>query len=121
MWDISLKQQGISRWGWAQNSLVTVDTQAKSFIYNPEYCLLKHISHFVRPGARRVTTFSFRGYENQLAFINPDGSVVIMIQNDMSDVMPVNITIGNRMISPLLQADSFNTFVVPPQDQPHTS
>jgi hypothetical protein len=25
-WNISLKQGGISRWGWAQNSLVTVDT-----------------------------------------------------------------------------------------------
>ena len=44
-WNISLKQGGISRWGWAQNSLVTVDTEAKTFRYNFEYYLLKHLSH----------------------------------------------------------------------------
>ena len=53
-WNISLKQGGISRWGWAQNSLVPVDTEAKTFRYNFEYYLLKHLSHFVRPGAKRL-------------------------------------------------------------------
>jgi glucosylceramidase len=113
-WNISLQQHGLSRWGWAQNSLLTVDTQAKSFVYNPEYYLIKHVSHFVRPGARLVETFSFRGYENQLAFANPDGSLVIVIQNDSCEEQPVNLVIGSRMISPILPADSFNTFVVPP-------
>jgi glucosylceramidase len=47
-WNISLKQGGISRWGWAQNSLVTVDRESKTFRYNFEYYLLKHLSHFVR-------------------------------------------------------------------------
>ena len=50
-WNISLKQGGISRWGWAQNSLVTVDTEAKTFRYNFEYYLLKHLTHFVDVGA----------------------------------------------------------------------
>ena len=30
-WNISLRRGGVSRWGWAQNSLVTVDTEAKTF------------------------------------------------------------------------------------------
>ena len=92
---------------------MTVDTQARTFVYNPEYYLLKHVSHFVQPGARLVTTFSFRGYENQLAFVNPDGSVVIVMQNDMCEELPVNVLIGSQMISPVLPADSFNTFVIP--------
>ena len=112
-WNISLREKGLSRWGWAQNSLVTVDTQARTFVYNPEYYLLKHVSHFVQPGARLVTTFSFRGYENQLAFVNPDGSVVIVMQNDMCEELPVNVLIGSQMISAVLPADSFNTFVIP--------
>jgi glucosylceramidase len=114
--NISLQQHGLSRWGWAQNSLVTVDTQAKSFVYNPEYYLIKHASHFVRQGARLVTTFSFRGYENQLAFANRDGSVVIVMQIDSCEELPVNMVIGNRMISPILAADSFNTFVLSPEE-----
>lgn len=111
-WNISLAKGGVSRWGWAQNSLVTVDTAAKTFVYNHEYYLMKHVSHFVQPGARVLETKSWTGYENQLAFINPDGRIIIVMQNDMGEEMPVRIHIGDKVIEPVLPADSFNTFVV---------
>jgi glucosylceramidase len=111
-WNIALQQGGVSRWGWSQNSLVTVDTAAKTFVYNHEYFLMKHVSHFVRPGAQVLKTASYTGYENQLAFANPDGSVVLVMQNDMHEKMSVRILIGNRMFTPTLPADSFNTFVI---------
>ena len=111
-WNIALKKGGVSRWGWAQNSLVTVDAERKTFTWNPEYYLLKHVSHFVSPGAQLVPTASWTGYENQLAFRNADGSVVVVIQNDMSEPMPVRLLVGKRMITPVLPADSFNTLVI---------
>jgi glucosylceramidase len=114
-WNIALKQGGVSRWGWAQNSLVTVDMEAGTFTYNPEYYLLKHISHFVRPGAHLLTTASWTGWENQLAFANPDGSIVVVLQNDLNEDLPVHIQAGSQMISPTLPADSFSTFVVRPE------
>lgn len=113
-WNIALQQGGVSRWGWAQNSLVTVDPAEKTFVYNHEYYLIKHVSHFVTPGARVLETASWTGYENQLAFANPDGSVVIVMQNDLGEKLPVEVIIGDRLIAPTLPADSFNTFVVPP-------
>jgi glucosylceramidase len=113
-WNISLQQGGVSRWGWAQNSLVTVDVAAKTFVYNHEYYLMKHLSHFVRPGARVLETASWTGYENQIAFVNPDGSTVIVMQNDLSEAMSVRLKIGDRVIAPTLPADSFNTFVMQP-------
>ena len=112
-WNLSMQQGGLSSWGWAQNSLVTVDTTAKTFVYNHEYYLMKHVSHFVRPGARVLETSSYNGYENQLAFANPDGSLVVVMQNDLSEELPVRLMIGGRIIAPTLPADSFNTFVVP--------
>jgi len=111
-WNISLKQGGISRWGWAQNSLVTVDAAAKTFKYNYEYYLIKHLSHFVQPGAKRVDIISLTGYENLLAFANPDKSVVILMQNDLCQELPVRVKAGDKVIAATLQADSFNTFVV---------
>jgi glucosylceramidase len=111
-WNIALKKGGISRWGWAQNSLVTVDPQARSYELTPEYYLMKHLSACVRPGARRVEAVSWSGYENQLAFVNPDGSVVIVIQNDMAEPMQVRINAGGPVIAPTLPADSFSTLVV---------
>ncbi|MBA2284487.1 MAG: hypothetical protein H0W02_03290 [Ktedonobacteraceae bacterium] len=40
--------------------------------------------------------------------------VVVVMQNDLCEEMPVRLVIDNRMIAPTLPADSFNTFVIPP-------
>jgi glucosylceramidase len=109
-WNISLQQGGVSRWGWKQNSLVTVDTASRKFIFNYEYYLLKHLSHYVKPGAQLLTT---RGTLNDLlAFKNKDNSVVIVIQNEKDTDKRIHIKINGKMIEPTLKADSFNTFVV---------
>ena len=75
---------------------------------------MKHLSHFVKPGARYLETVSWTGYENQIAFIKPDGSTVVVMQNDLGEEMPVRVMVGDRVIAPTLPADSFNTFVVKP-------
>jgi glucosylceramidase len=111
-WNIALQKGGRSRWGWQQNSLVTVDKEKKTFAYNHEYYLMKHVSHFVQPGARRLETMSLAGYENLLAFVNPDESVVIVLQNDLCEEMPIRISIGDQVVTPTLPADSFNTVVL---------
>jgi len=46
-WNISTDLSGRSSWGWAQNALVSVDTEAKTFRFNHDYYLLKHLTHFV--------------------------------------------------------------------------
>lgn len=111
-WNLSLDRGGVSRWGWSQNSLIVVDPDTGTFEYTHEYQVLKHVSHYVQPGAHLVPTLSYTGYENQLAFRNPDGSVVIVMQNDTGEEMPVQITVGDQVVEPVLPADSLNTFVV---------
>lgn len=114
-WNMALLDGGISRWGWAQNSLVVVDPETRTFRYTHEYHVLKHVSHFVEVGAQVVPSKSFTGFENQLVFRNPDGSVVIVMQNDLATEVRPTILIDGRVFSPLLPADSFNTFVLPAQ------
>jgi glucosylceramidase len=109
-WNIALEQGGISHWGWRQNSLVSVDTVTKKFSYNYEYYLLKHLSHYVKPGAKLLTVSGEQ--KNLLAFKNPDKSIVIVIQNDSDADKTVTLKVGSKTIAPLLKADSFNTFVV---------
>jgi len=109
-WNISLEQGGISHWGWRQNSLVSVDSVTKKFSFNHEYYLLKHLSRYVKPGAKLLTVSG--DINNLLAFENPDHSVVIVIQNDGDADKTVTLKIGNKMIAPLLKADSFNTLMV---------
>lgn len=113
-WNLALTEGGLSRWGWAQNSLVVVDPATRTARYTHEYQLMKHLGHWLEPGARRIETFSWSGYENQLAFVNPDGTVVVMMQNDLSEPLEVHLVIGDRAVTPTLPADSFATLVIRP-------
>lgn len=118
-WNIALVDGAPSRWGWRQNSLVTVDPTSGTHRFTHEYQLLKHVSAFVQPGARYLDTWSIAGYDNQLAFRNPDGSIVIVVQNDLSEDLTVRFLVGDRMIVPTLPADSFSTIVLPTQGGAH--
>ncbi|WP_246311173.1 glycoside hydrolase family 30 protein [Changpingibacter yushuensis] len=112
-WNIALDKGGVSRWGWSQNSFVTVDPEDNTYSFNYEYYLFKHLSHFVQAGAHYLPTLSYTGYEKLISFANPDGSIVILAFNDMSVEMPVRLGVGSHVVSATLPADSFSTFVVP--------
>ena len=109
-WNISLENGGISRWGWAQNSLVVVDPQTKSYRYTPEYYVMKHVSHYVQPGAYKLETEG--AYTNLLAFRNPDNSIALIIANETSDDHSLSIRIGDRVYTPIVKAYSMNTLLV---------
>jgi glucosylceramidase len=112
-WNMILDKDVRSTWGWPQNSLVSIDTDAKTFRLNPEYYLMRHLSAYVQPGAQHIPTASFTGYENQLVFKNPDESLVVLIQNEMSEELLVKAKIGNKLLPMALPADSLNTLVIP--------
>ncbi|MEP7765488.1 glycoside hydrolase family 30 beta sandwich domain-containing protein [Sanguibacter sp. 25GB23B1] len=112
-WNIALERGGLSRWGWAQNSFVTVDTAAATYTFNHEYYLFKHVSHFLDAGARVVPTSSYTGFENQVAFVNPDGTLVVIVQNDTREDRAVRFLVDGQLFTPTLPADSFSTFVLP--------
>jgi glucosylceramidase len=112
-WNLVMPVDNHSSWGWPQNALITVDTKAGTWHLNPEYYLIRHLSGFIKKGAHRITTESFFGFENQLAFLNPDGSIVVVIQNEMAQSQIVHLTVGDKNLAPVLPADSLNTIVIP--------
>jgi glucosylceramidase len=109
-WNTSLLKGGISRWGWAQNSLLVVDPDAKTYNYSNEYYLLKHVSHFVMPGAKKLDATG--EYKDLLAFLNPDKSIVVVLANQEQSEKQVNIKINDKVYSPKLSPNSFNTLVI---------
>ena len=114
-WNLVTPLGGLSTWGWPQNSLISVDPRSGTFTYNPDYYVLKHLSHFVHPGARRIGTSSISGYDNLLAFQNPDGKLVVIIQNELGRPMPVHLAMGGfngPTYRADLPADSFNTIAI---------
>lgn len=61
--------------------VVTVNQKTKELKYNLEYYALAHLSKYVKQDAIRVETNEIENVSN-VAFQNPDGSVVIVISND---------------------------------------
>ena len=106
-WNISLIKDGLSHWNWRQNSLVVVDKENGTYEFSIEYYLLKHASHFVKPGAKRIRL----DYENALAFINPDGSIVLITSNETGSSEDITVQIADRSWTVSLPRGSFNTFV----------
>lgn len=77
-WNIALKDESESTWGWKQNSLVHVAYGKANF--TPEFYLMKHFSHFVKRGA---VYLKLKGEYSSAsaAFKNPDGSIVLVVAN----------------------------------------
>lgn len=108
-WNISLEKGGVSRWGWRQNSLISVNPESKTYNFNHEYYLMKHVSRFVQPGAKLVKTDG--KFTDILAFVNPDKSVVAVLHNELDQENEVSIEVGKKNLLAKLAARSFNTFV----------
>jgi glucosylceramidase len=75
--------------------LVTVDEQTGAYTLTKDFYQLAQLSHFVQPGAVRVSSQHFVGYQldsnyqttvttslDDVAFRNPDGSMALMAYNN---------------------------------------
>lgn len=112
-WNTSLVQNSISRWGWKQNSLISIDAVAGTYKYNYDYYILKHLSHYVKPGAKLLSLGG--SFKNLLAFVNPDKTIVVVLQNDKTVQDAISIKIEGKNINAVLEPDSFNTFLIQPE------
>jgi glucosylceramidase len=113
-WNMVLEPRGRSTWGWKQNSMMTVDPADRKRTNNPEFYVMKHFSHFVVPGARRI---GLRGpwTGNAVAFRNPDGQIVLVLANPFHEPRVLNLSAGETTHRLELEPESFNTIVIPSQ------
>ena len=112
-WNMILDDQD-STWGWWQNSLFTITADTHEVRRNPEYYVMRHFSHFVKPGAHVLGT---TGHFNSMAiaFRNPDGTIVVVAQNALEEERPFEFADpcnADRGIKVTLAPRSFNTFVL---------
>jgi glucosylceramidase len=58
-----------------------------------DYAALGHLSKFVQPGSRRIESNTFgQGSLEDVAFQNPDGSIVLLVLNSSDAVMQFNVS-----------------------------
>lgn len=77
---------------WNQNALLAVDETAGTLKITPTYYLFRHLSQYVEPGAKRVSTQGGQA----LAFKNPDGSIVTVIHNNGGAAAQTTLAVGGK-------------------------
>ncbi len=92
--------------------LVEINSETHEITYNVDYYTLGHISKFVRPGAYRINTNTYRDNVESSAFINPDDSLVLILHNWNRYDKSVGISIGSDGFTVGLSADSVTTIVI---------
>lgn len=108
-WNMALLEGGISRWGWAQNSLAVIDSVQHTYHWTPEYYLMKHVSHFVKPNAYYLKTTG-EASQTSISFLNPNGQFVIIVMEQEGYDRWLEITIPNKNKKYIfLRANSLNT------------
>ena len=110
-WNMVLPPGGRSTWGWPQNAMITADPQSRKVVLNPEFYVMKHHAHFIQPGAVRL------GLEgpwtgNALAFANPNGAEIYVVQNPTPKPMPLVLQATGARFALTLKPDSINTICV---------
>jgi len=77
-----------------------------------DYTALGHASKFVRPGAVRVESNTFgQGSLEDVAFRNPDGSLVLLVLNSAGGPITFNIAWNGKFAQYSLRKQSVATFV----------
>ena len=109
-WNTSLFEGEPSTWGWRQNSLVVVNRYAASWRFTPEFYVLRHASHYVQPGAKVLDLGGT--YADALAFVNPDGQVVVLLANQTDAPASVTVQLSGKNRTLELPANSLNTITI---------
>jgi glucosylceramidase len=108
---------------WWQNALLIVGTVeactgkaiSPQLCATPAYYAFRHVSQFVAPGASVVSTTG--NNSDQVAFKNPDGSIVTVFHNagTAAKTMIVKISSSNKLLSvPSVPANGWATVVYGP-------
>jgi glucosylceramidase len=77
-----------------------------------DYTALGHASKFVEPGAMRVESNSFgQNSLEDVAFRNPDGSIVLLVMNSSGGVVPFNVEWNGQFATHTLKPNTVATLV----------
>lgn len=110
LWNIALNPQHGPHDGGCSDcrGVVTIDPATGEITRNVEYYVLGHASRFILPGAYRIAETSRDGAVEAAAFLNPDGSKVVIVHR-LSGTTPLEIGVDGQRYSVALPIGSVAT------------
>ena len=95
----------------AQQPIVVINRKTKKVSYTGAYYYLAHFSKFVRPGSVRIGADFKPGDIDAVAFIRPDGKVVVELINSSKSAQTVRVLWRDRTVSTSLAPISITTLL----------
>jgi len=116
LWNLALDQNHEPHLGGCKNcrGVITVNDNngVAETIPTVDFTALAHVSKFVRPGARRIESNTFGpGSLEDVAFLNADGSLVLLVLNSSSKPVTFNVGWERKFAVYTLPANSAATLV----------
>jgi glucosylceramidase len=87
------------------------DISKGALIYTPSYYYIGHFSKFVRPNAKRVSSFCSRSCLMSTSFVNTDGKYVTVVMNKGDEQVYYSYIVDNQKIEVLIPAHAMQTLV----------
>jgi glucosylceramidase len=91
---------------------VHADTRTGKLIYTNAYYYIGHFSKFIRPGAKRIAASTNRAQLQTTAFLNTDGSVVVVIMNSTDEKLPYHLMYKGKAAQTESLPHSISTLVI---------
>jgi glucosylceramidase len=89
---------------------VQINKNTGKIIYYPDYYTMGHISKFVDPGAYRIDSNTFNEKMEDVAFVNPDGSKVLIVCNRTEKAASIKVTWKGATFKCVIPAQAAATF-----------
>jgi glucosylceramidase len=87
------------------------NTNSGKLMFTNSYYYIGHFSKFIRPGAKRVSAGTTSNQINSTAFMNTDGSLVVVALNDSEEKVNYLLTVGNKSTNIDIPQHSIQTIV----------
>jgi glucosylceramidase len=118
MWNVALDQNGGPNVFNGQNTvnrgLLTIRSdQMDSVTYEMGFYSLGHFSKFVDPNAVRINTNTFNNDMENVAFLNPDKSIVLCVSSQTSTSRTVRVQWRNKWFEAVVPGQGAATFKFP--------
>ncbi|MFH1119275.1 MAG: glycoside hydrolase family 30 protein [Bacteroidota bacterium] len=87
------------------------DTKTGKLTYTNSYYYIGHFSKFIRPGAKRIIASPSRSQLIATAFLNTDGSVVVVVMNESNQPTEYKLWVNGKTVSVTSLPHSLATLV----------
>jgi glucosylceramidase len=103
-----------TRWPGVPDPTMLVQSTANpdTFWALPDYYMIAQFSKFVQPGAKRVSsTAGSSTTTTNVAFQNPDGTLVTVVVNQTASNQPITVRVGSQQFTATVPAKTVGTYL----------